>query len=400
MEFVAIGAFVAVDWVYIDGVQSTSLQLSNATSVPGGAGVLDTRWHSADNAGAGWPDGPGQLNPLAFGNAYSVCFNKLHYGAPPKRCTRSAGVAFSCAGDLSSCRLVGEIGGVANVTSLCWKHTGSDTFVVVLDGAPALSLPLASGCVAVADRSIAVHVERLSQNNTRVTINRVQTEQYDVLSALIAFAFVMLLIVWNETPRHHAHAWLDADIVIAAAFVNWARFAPPAPEGCDAMCAGSTCASVCSVAISSYLLALLGLALPFAIVSTACWRWQPLRRYTAPTFTHATVEIVLLSSSAAHFPSHRMSGDGEALLLYIIAAGICTIAGKAAGIPSVSFAEIAAKAAMCGLVLCHASFSLLRPALQQHPSLDPTDAHNVLATSFVLSATAIVAGAYAAKTTD
>lgn len=398
MDLVAIGAYVAVNWVYIDGVKYSDLQLSRSvTSVPGGANVLDTRWHSADNEGFGWPDGLAQFNPVVFNDQYSVCFNKLHYGSPPDRCTRATGVSYLCAGDLSTCTINGEIDGVPTVAELCWKHTGEPTFVATTAAGPKALLPYAKNCVALADTSIAVHVHHLAPNATLVKLNAVETEQDEAISALIAFGLLFLLIVWNDVPRRRTHAWLDADIVIAAAFINWARYAPPAPAGCDNVCSGSTCSMICSVAVSSYLLALVGLSMPFALVSTACWRWPMLSRYVAPTFTHASVEIVLLASSAAHFPAHRIAQDGEVLLLYVIAAALCVVTGRTLGAPSVSYAELGAKIIMIGLVWFHSTFSLLRPALQLHPSLDPADAHQVLATSGVLSTVAVVTGFYAAK---
>ena len=59
MDLVVIGAYVATNEVYVNGANSVALLLDDATtSIPGGASVLDTRWHTSDNAGQGWPDGP------------------------------------------------------------------------------------------------------------------------------------------------------------------------------------------------------------------------------------------------------------------------------------------------------------------------------------------------------
>ena len=148
---------------------------------------------------------------------------------------------------------------------------------------------------------------------------------------------------------------------------------------------------------SSYLWALTGLALTFSVVSTLRYRWPGLSRFTAPVLTHSAIEVILLASSAAHLPVHRFHEDGVALVNYSIATALCVVIGKAVGKAHASVAESAVVAIMAVRVNLHSATSLLRGALQRHPSIAPTNGIAIMSVSLTLTLAATVAGVYAAK---
>ena len=358
---------------------------------------LDTRYHSATHAPYGWPDGPAQFDPATFSAAYTVCFQKLYFGSVPPYCIRTPLMSLSCKGGLANCTVLGEIDKVSTVAGLCWKHSGYASFVTQSSHGGAVTLPFAGGCVAMADSSIATYVDTTDPEVTLITFSSAVHDTYDFTSAAIAFACIFLLILWIGQPVRNRYYWLDADVVAGTMFVNWSRHKPPAPPGCDSMCTKAMCAWPCRIPVSTYLLAVTGLLLPFALAFTASARWPRFACYQAPTLLYNGVLILLLGSSLAHLPTHRFSNDGESFLQYTIATALCAVSGKALGGVRVSVGEHLATAALCTLTGLHATFSLIRRSLQRHPSLQPTDAGRIVATAAVLAATATVAGYYTAN---
>lgn len=395
MDLVSIGGYVAVNWVYADMTRNVQMVLGPNTSVPGGASSLDTRWHTATN---NWPDGSAQLNPSVFGPDYTVCFDRLFYGTVPSVCSRSRLFTLECPMGLSACTVPGEIDGAATVAKLCWK-TESDSVLFTVHDTKLVSLPYAkSGCIPIAHSSISVQVTQTDPASAavRVTFRKPYSYSHDVGSFFIAFVFAALFVLWNDLSRADTYGWVDADVVLAPLFVNLARLAPSAQWGCG-MCRGQLCEELCQVSPSSYLWALTGLALPFSVVSTLRYRWPGLSRFTAPVLTHSAIEVILLASSVAHLPAHRFHEDAVALVNYSIAAALCVVIGKAVGKAHASVAESAVVAIMAVLVNLHSATSLLRGALQRHPSIEPTDGIAVMSASLTLTLAATVAGVYAAK---
>lgn len=398
MDLEFIGSAVTAPWgIQADSLRPGPVEIAFETSAPNGAVAFYTRWATATNGGAGFQDGPLRADPAIFGTDFTVCKKKIYYGVAPSTCLFQLALSVVCENGYADCTVPGQIG-LDNVSiPLCWSVAPTSNAPFFLAQGLHTRISPARRCAPIVS-SYATRVQVNVDGSAVVSFFAVRNEASAARSAVFSLVVAALLVVWVARPQTSkgVYKWLDADMAIIPPIINLSYLSRDTPIDC-AMCDGhhAVCEWLCMTPISSYVWALSGMAIPVAVVATASRRWQSLHAYTMPAFCFYAIEVLLLATSAANFPVDQVRGNAETLLMFAVGTGLSVIVGKSAAFNRARrWPETILTATFSATTLGMAMGSFIRPAVQDHPSLVPSDAGRIAGICIAVASIATVAGVF------
>lgn len=378
---------------------SATFTVALNTSVENGAQTLHTRWGESSRAG-GFPVGPNRLDLAEFGDRYAVCGGAVYYNGVPRHCSGPALLVLHCA-SLALCRVSGYVGDQAVSLPLQWATHSTARATPFVSGAYSTALYQSGDSMwlsLVPQGSNSVHVVHRPDKVT-VVIRQGATDSDDNLSVVVAIGLALCFSLWSRKPRKAsggAYRWLEADLIFAPATLSLGRLTPDPPTGCS-ICGGNTaCSWVCGTPASSYLWALIGIALPIVSVYVLSSRLPPLAPYACcRKLVFTVVEVLLLVMSVAHIPQARVGLKASDLAHFCVGAGVLAIVGRLLysrprdRILTYLFSAVA---------FAHAAASLVRPLVQTHPAMPIGSWSEIAACTTSISLAFVATGTYVGQT--
>jgi hypothetical protein len=302
---------------------------------------------------------------------------------------------------LALCRVSGYVGDQAVSLPLQWATHSTARATPFVSGAYSTALYQSGDSMwlsLVPQGSNSVHVVHRPDKVT-VVIRQGATDSDDNLSVVVAIGLALCFSLWSRKPRKAsggAYRWLEADLIFAPATLSLGRLTPDPPTGCS-ICGGNTaCSWVCGTPASSYLWALIGIALPIVSVYVLSSRLPPLAPYACcRKLVFTVVEVLLLVMSVAHIPQARVGLKASDLAHFCVGAGVLAIVGRLLysrprdRILTYLFSAVA---------FAHAAASLVRPLVQTHPAMPIGSWSEIAACTTSISLAFVATGTYVGQT--
>ena len=390
------GPLLFITWAQID-LNPTELKLERYTAFPGGGTTVHTKWTDIK---VPIRDGAPSIDPFELGASIMFCNGGLYYESWPETCSGPLIRTIHSKSSRSNISVDGTLG--VNKYDAPVVYQQEDRSGYPLHVTPHLTAYLNSDrefCALSKNYNTQLTIHQNGTTTVRLHAARSTTELW--ISGLIALAFGLALVIWSQQPTKKNGAryqWLEADVAIAPAALNFGRIVIDHPLACK-KCTSVICDAVCGTSTSSFIWAVSGLAIPCAIT----WSLSDYFPWLAPYKTHrmltfTILEISLLGGSLAHLPGDAIGGRAYELAGFLVGTAMVVVVGRVIAMCPITIADMILVLGLTALVIHHVAFTLYRPIVSDHPSVPPDDWRLIAIIGLVMSLIPLAAGAQIGKT--
>lgn len=392
LHLVLAGAYVNVHWAQID-LSPTPLQLGHRTAFPSGGELVHTSW--TDVRPPVIEVGPPTLDPLLLSGDLMFCNGGLFLDRWPKKCSNQELVQLRT----QNMSISGILNNDKYTATLVYQKEDSAGYPLVLNSHVTVFLnERQEACVLSANYN--TRIQRWPNASVVVTLYAKRTENELWISALIAVALALGLVVWSQQPLQSdgtRYRWLEADVAIAPAALHFGRITQSVSLAC-APCSSFLCRVTCGQDETSFLWAITGIALPCAVtwsLSDYFPRLKPYKLHHALTFS--ILELSLMSGSLSHLPQDGVGSRAYELAGFLVGTAMLVVTGRAIAVVPITWADVVIVFTISGLVLQYVAWTLYRPLIADHPSISPDEWGQIALTGLVLALAPMAAGAQIGK---